>query len=383
MTKLLIDEDGPPWSKSLKLVVFVCCLLAASMCLGRTSFDLIGSSSIDLGAGSSGIIASSAQRPSNAQLMPPHSGVQDSSVQNAGADLPSHLAKKEMEVWLCNCVDSTMLGKAGHLSASKSTPLLRPSTARVGFPVSNRLGARGSSADRVRASSQHAGENDGMFMRAPDKSDIQRMADFLSYSMFDLEPSESTSFFTKLQCGVFSSRFAGGLNFLFEETVGKVRAKVKEKLPCAISLTKEDDEIIASVQLDTWVLDNRTKQMRVLPRRDMDAYGDDLLAVLERYGQEIVPMLSNLAVRKDKRGQGLARKLLAASEEQVKAWGFPIVYLFVDLYNTKALKLYESCGYKVITQEKPDLRMIPGKYFFRSEKRVILTMSKQLSDSSP
>ena len=57
-------------------------------------------------------------------------------------------------------------------------------------------------------------------------------------------------------------------------------------------------------------------------------------------------MLANLAVRKDRRGRGLARNLLAFAEEQTLAWGYQDLYLLVNSMNAPAQALYKSSDFK-------------------------------------
>ncbi len=57
--------------------------------------------------------------------------------------------------------------------------------------------------------------------------------------------------------------------------------------------------------------------------------------------------LSNLAVQVEYRRQGVARRLLEASERQALAWGFREVYLHVMADNAQARRLYQRMGYQV------------------------------------
>ena len=56
--------------------------------------------------------------------------------------------------------------------------------------------------------------------------------------------------------------------------------------------------------------------------------------------------IDNLAVYKDFRGQGLARKLIDAFEEQARTAGFAKVSILADVLNQKAHKVYENLGYR-------------------------------------
>ncbi|MEQ8753924.1 MAG: GNAT family N-acetyltransferase [Coleofasciculus sp. G1-WW12-02] len=59
------------------------------------------------------------------------------------------------------------------------------------------------------------------------------------------------------------------------------------------------------------------------------------------------PYISNLAVRKSCRRQGVAFQLLLACERQSLAWGFPHLYLHVLDSNDKARQLYLKMGYQL------------------------------------
>lgn len=59
------------------------------------------------------------------------------------------------------------------------------------------------------------------------------------------------------------------------------------------------------------------------------------------------PYLSNLAVRRSCRRQGVARQLLGACEAQALEWGFPELYLHVLENNTQARRLYFKVGYRL------------------------------------
>ena len=57
------------------------------------------------------------------------------------------------------------------------------------------------------------------------------------------------------------------------------------------------------------------------------------------------PYISNLAVREEFRGRGLAKALMAKVEDHVRTWNFPDVVLDTNCDNLVALQLYQSLGY--------------------------------------
>jgi ribosomal protein S18 acetylase RimI-like enzyme len=63
---------------------------------------------------------------------------------------------------------------------------------------------------------------------------------------------------------------------------------------------------------------------------------------------EVAVVLSNLAVRVDKRGQGVASQLLEVCEDFARQWQREAVYLLVDSENAGAQKLYKKQGRGII-----------------------------------
>ena len=60
------------------------------------------------------------------------------------------------------------------------------------------------------------------------------------------------------------------------------------------------------------------------------------------------PFLSNLAVRRDCRRKGIAKRLCGVAERTARGWGYSEVLLKVEADNRKARKLYRSLGYRVV-----------------------------------
>jgi ribosomal protein S18 acetylase RimI-like enzyme len=73
-----------------------------------------------------------------------------------------------------------------------------------------------------------------------------------------------------------------------------------------------------------------------------------------------VPYISNLAVSKPFRRQGMGRKLLLACEPIVHQWGFGELYLHVQGENRSARGLYSSMGYKLYRQNVPPWEKLLG-----------------------
>lgn len=79
------------------------------------------------------------------------------------------------------------------------------------------------------------------------------------------------------------------------------------------------------------------------------------------------PYISNLAVRKSCRRQGVARQLLLACERTSLEWGFQDLYLHVLENNYQARQLYLKTGYQ-LHQVEPSY----GAWLFGCPKRLFL-----------
>jgi len=64
-----------------------------------------------------------------------------------------------------------------------------------------------------------------------------------------------------------------------------------------------------------------------------------------------LPYVSNLAVGRAFRRQGVARRLLAQCEPLALDWGYQDIYLHVLETNQQAQQLYLSCGYRIAARE--------------------------------
>ena len=79
------------------------------------------------------------------------------------------------------------------------------------------------------------------------------------------------------------------------------------------------------------------------------------------------PYISNLAVKKSCRRQGVARQLLLACERTALEWGYSNLYLHVLENNHHARQLYLKTGYE-LCQVEPSY----GAWLLRHPKRLLL-----------
>mmetsp|Transcript_6716 Transcript_6716/g.17193 ORF Transcript_6716/g.17193 Transcript_6716/m.17193 type:complete len:196 (+) Transcript_6716:118-705(+) len=90
------------------------------------------------------------------------------------------------------------------------------------------------------------------------------------------------------------------------------------------------------------------------------------------------PVIANLATAPAARRQGLAKRLMAAVEEECLDWGYEEAVLVVEASNSKALGLYRKLGYKAIGGEAatPNLKVsAEGKVVEATVKTVFMRKS--------
>ena len=196
-----------------------------------------------------------------------------------------------------------------------------------------------------------------------DRMDIRRTADFLTSAMYDEMPRNQRKELFELEAKDLSNRYS--------ETVGG-------RLPSALILAKEDGEILGSVGLDCQVRHKKLDRLRDLRKTE------SLVDFLDRdCKEEICVVLANLAVRRDRRGQGLARNLLSFAEEQAKVWGYEYLYLLVDSTNEPAQRLYKSAGYKEYFKDDSATCVVSGKSQLQTVDCVNICYRKRIAAGNP
>mmetsp|Transcript_23292 Transcript_23292/g.34385 ORF Transcript_23292/g.34385 Transcript_23292/m.34385 type:complete len:255 (+) Transcript_23292:50-814(+) len=96
-----------------------------------------------------------------------------------------------------------------------------------------------------------------------------------------------------------------------------------------------------------------------------------------------VPFMSNLAIGKKYRREGIAKDLIIAAEAMVrKQWGYGECYLFVEENNLPAVKLYRKIGYKTVAKDETETSLIPAiDGILKNEDVVLLCMKKSFRNS--
>eukprot|EP00908_Phaeocystis_cordata_P026035 Transcript_851.p1 GENE.Transcript_851~~Transcript_851.p1 ORF type:complete len:320 (+),score=122.26 Transcript_851:86-961(+) len=133
------------------------------------------------------------------------------------------------------------------------------------------------------------------------------------------------------QVEVMASQLARNLNQKFSS---------RNPDPSALLIAESQDEVVAACGIEV--------QMLTASALDQFRYkdGDPDGVLSER------PFLSNLAVRKDYRRKGIAKRLCRQAEQRARGWGYSEVLLKVEADNSKARNLYRSLGYRVAAIDK-------------------------------
>ncbi|KAJ1418319.1 acyl-CoA N-acyltransferase, partial [Ochromonadaceae sp. CCMP2298] len=155
------------------------------------------------------------------------------------------------------------------------------------------------------------------------ETDFPLVARFLSEAMYGPDvPNGQRKELARLELIDLRDRYGS--------TVGK------RKFPAALIVAEEDEEVVGCVGLDCQLFDQKGRKFSKLkPGVVVDSNG------MSDRG-EVAVVLSNLAVRVDKRGQGVASQLIGVCEDFAGQWQREAVYLLVDSENAGAQKLYKK-----------------------------------------
>lgn len=90
------------------------------------------------------------------------------------------------------------------------------------------------------------------------------------------------------------------------------------------------------------------------------------------------PVLSNLAVRENRRRRGIGSLLMKECEDAAQRWGFTEVVLQVEEDNREARALYQALGYRELFTDRTARRYDTSGFFLRNVRTAKTTLSKQL-----
>lgn len=93
---------------------------------------------------------------------------------------------------------------------------------------------------------------------------------------------------------------------------------------------------------------------------------------------ENYPVISNLIVSKKMRRKGIAKLLTTSAEKLAKSFDYKEIYLFVNVENIPAIRLYKSRRYKSIDGKKASTRIVFEKNRFNNIECVNIMMKKYI-----
>ena len=236
----------------------------------------------------------------------------------------------------------------------------------------------------------------------PEKEYLRRIADFLTRNLYAEEmPLGQRKQLRELEFKDLDKRYG--------ERMGK------KKFPSTMILAVEEQDIVGTSGVDCQVMNTVQKRFREIKPGGTNA----LFSMLEEEGQEeVVCVVANLAVRKNMRGRGIARKMLGASdlpstrallciseltrtnprivssptshlsslfislpascEASAKEWGYSYLYLLVDSDNKAAQRLYQKAGYSLFFVQEDATCVVSGPLSLKTQDCINYCMRKNL-----
>ena len=159
---------------------------------------------------------------------------------------------------------------------------------------------------------------------------------------------------------IANERYYGLPNNLYNEMIGMMerdfsyrRKNCFSKLPFTILLAIKDDDVVGVITVECCDIDINEKK-------------------------ENHPVISNLIVSKKMRRKGIAKSLTTRAEKIAKSFGYKDIYLFVNVENTPAIRLYKSRGYKSIDDKKEATKIVFEKNRFNNVKCINIMMKKKI-----
>jgi ribosomal protein S18 acetylase RimI-like enzyme len=159
---------------------------------------------------------------------------------------------------------------------------------------------------------------------------------------------------------ITNERYSGLPTNLYNEMVGMMerdfsyrRRNCFSNLPFTILLAVEDNNVVGVITVECC---------------DIDISGK----------KENHPVISNLIVSKKMRRKGIAKSLTTRAEKIAKSFDYKEIYLFVNVENIPAIRLYKSRGYKSIDDKKEATKIVFEKNRFNNVKCVNIMMKKKI-----
>lgn len=204
-----------------------------------------------------------------------------------------------------------------------------------------------------------------MTIRPVNSRELSRCALLLAQNMYPAEiPRGQANELTRLELKDLESRYG--------DLVGK------RKYPSVLLVAEEDQEFLGAVGLDCQYFDEEEQKFKMFKPSRAD----------EDKGQrEIVVVLANLTVRRDRRKKGIAKHLMQAAEQFVRSdiaptGVVPAIYLLVESENIAAQSLYKKLGYKLNFVDEAATCVVSGDYNLKTQECVNYCFKKSLSGSS-
>lgn len=193
---------------------------------------------------------------------------------------------------------------------------------------------------------------------------LRRTSDFLSKNLYaEKIPEGQRKELRNLEFQDLSVRYG--------QTMGK------KKFPSCLFLAIEDQEIIGCIGCDCQALNRTRKRFKSIKTN-----GSSSTSPFDDGAEEVACVMANLAVRRNRRGQGIAKQLIEAAENSVKGWGYEYLYLLVDSENVPAQNLYKKMGYSLVFKQEDATCVVSGPVSLKTQDCVNWCMRKSLKSSN-
>lgn len=139
------------------------------------------------------------------------------------------------------------------------------------------------------------------------------------------------------------------------------REKIKTLSALASSIVKEHyDPILGAEQNDYMIekfqsVKGITEQLENGYEYDLVKEGEGLAGFLGFYPRKEELYLSKLYLRKEERGKGLSKKMLAFLVQKAREKGLASIVLNVNKYNDSSIQAYKKLGFAKIGEEVNDI----------------------------